>query len=119
MLLEGDKMYITVWHGDPDCREETLVRVFTTDSLQPLTKAKAPQRLHSRTSAWEQKSKAGICQPPDQDRMSVRISSAALKAPGIFRFQVLFHTFVERFPKLSPPEVPDRETDPSIVEDPF
>lgn len=29
-ILDGDKMYTTVWHEDPDYREETLVRDYAT-----------------------------------------------------------------------------------------
>ena len=32
-LLDGDKMYTTVWHEDPDYREETLVRDYATGQL--------------------------------------------------------------------------------------
>lgn len=32
-LLEGDKMYTTVWHEDPDYREEILVRDYATGKL--------------------------------------------------------------------------------------
>lgn len=32
-LLDGDKMYTTVWHEDPDYREEILVRDYATGKL--------------------------------------------------------------------------------------
>lgn len=32
-LLEGEKMYTTVWHEDPDYREEILVRDYVTGKL--------------------------------------------------------------------------------------
>ena len=33
VLLDGDKMYTTVWYEDPDYREETLVRDFATGKV--------------------------------------------------------------------------------------
>lgn len=33
LLLDKDKMYTTVWYEDPDYREETLVRDFTTGKV--------------------------------------------------------------------------------------
>lgn len=33
VLLDGDRMYTSVWHEDPDYREETLVRDFNTGKI--------------------------------------------------------------------------------------